>query len=174
MIYYSSLYFVWYFKWNLFKNDNFFWNQISDRLVARWIRTQQRWYETDPKVSGINMHMIIHICHKFEIFQGRKCPSKINLWHVQKNFTHYQLQNLVWLDGFTKFPFMYYTQSHNRDFATPTTFKNRFLNPRPIPYTYKICQCHLEVVANICFCLARHNVFMIFSSLFFSGFITCL
>ena len=25
--------------------------KISDRLVARWIRTQQRWYETDPKVN---------------------------------------------------------------------------------------------------------------------------
>ena len=25
-------------------------NSVKDRLVARWIRTQQRWYETDPKV----------------------------------------------------------------------------------------------------------------------------
>lgn len=24
---------------------------VKDHLVARWIRTQQRWYETDPKVS---------------------------------------------------------------------------------------------------------------------------
>ena len=26
-------------------------NTVKDHLVARWIRTQQRWYETDPKVS---------------------------------------------------------------------------------------------------------------------------
>ena len=25
-------------------------HSVKDRLVARWIRTQQRWYETDPKV----------------------------------------------------------------------------------------------------------------------------
>ena len=28
-------------------------HSVKDRLVARWIRTQQRWYETDPKVSKI-------------------------------------------------------------------------------------------------------------------------
>ena len=26
-------------------------HSVKDRLVARWIRTQQRWYETDPKAS---------------------------------------------------------------------------------------------------------------------------
>ena len=26
-------------------------HSVKDRLVARWIRTQQKWYETDPKVS---------------------------------------------------------------------------------------------------------------------------
>ena len=25
-------------------------HSVKDRLVARWIRTQQKWYETDPKV----------------------------------------------------------------------------------------------------------------------------
>ena len=30
-------------------------NTVKDHLVARWIRTQQRWYETDPKVSLQNV-----------------------------------------------------------------------------------------------------------------------
>ena len=56
--------------------------------------------------------------------------------------------------------------SRNFLLCTPTTFKNRFLNPRPIPYTYKIWQCHLEVVANICFASPT----IMFSCFFFSFF----
>ena len=52
--------------------------------------------------------------------------------------------------------------------STPTTFKNRFLNPRPIPYAYKICQCHLGVVANICF-TSPAIMFSWFFLLFFSA-----
>jgi len=31
-------------------------NTVKDHLVARWIRTQQRWYEADPKVRQFNLH----------------------------------------------------------------------------------------------------------------------
>ena len=37
-------------------------HSVKDRLVARWIRTQQKWYETDPKVNYLFLlHM--YLCH---------------------------------------------------------------------------------------------------------------
>ena len=36
-------------------------NTVKDHLVARWIRTQQRWYETDPKVSSISKILAQHL-----------------------------------------------------------------------------------------------------------------
>ena len=39
-------------------------NTVKDHLVARWIRTQQRWYETDPKVSSISKILAQHLYMK--------------------------------------------------------------------------------------------------------------
>ena len=44
-------------------------HSVKDRLVARWIRTQQRWYETDPKVrlSSFNSERLKTSMFKFSV-----------------------------------------------------------------------------------------------------------
>ena len=44
-------------------------NTVKDHLVARWIRTQQRWYETDPKVSSISKFLAQHL-HRENLNKG--------------------------------------------------------------------------------------------------------
>ena len=54
-------------------------HSVKDRLVARWIRTQQKWYETDPKVIyfWLLIHEILYYVSTYKKF--KVCALTIRL-----------------------------------------------------------------------------------------------
>lgn len=85
---------------------------VRDNLTSRWIRNQQHYYETDPKVMHawtLALHSNAHLYYYHYMKQKRLSRCLFSSWPVGLRALHYRLLKIIRLSSLLTI----YTNTHN-------------------------------------------------------------